>query len=202
MIAKLTGILIEKKYNSITVDVGGVGYDVAIPFSTFCDMPMIGERVALFIHTNVKEDAIQLFGFLNEAERTLFRIVITVSGIGPKVAMNILSGLSAHELVKAIANESADTLTSIPGIGKKMAQRLVLELKDKLRKIDIGVAIDTVVQGGTGNSAIADDALSALVNLGYKEAVAKKAIDRVSKEIGAELTIDVLLRETLKLLAG
>ncbi|MEI7589817.1 MAG: Holliday junction branch migration protein RuvA [Deltaproteobacteria bacterium] len=201
MITRLSGTIIEKEINALTVDVRGVGYGVVIPLSTFYVLPDLGAPVSLFIHTNVREDAIQLFGFLQEAEREAFRALITINGVGPKLAISILSGISVANLVSALATGKADVLEAVPGIGKKTAQRLILELKDKLKKIDIS-GVPGAVRVADAKVTVQDDALSALVNLGYKEVVTKKAIEMVIKDKGELLTIDILLREALKILAG
>lgn len=198
MITKLSGTISEKKTSSITVDVGGVGYGVAIPLSTFCSLPELGEAVSLFIHTNVREDAIQLFGFMREVEREAFRVLIAISGVGPKVAIAVLSGISVENLASAVQKEDSALLEAIPGIGKKTAQRIVLELKGKFK----GLALTTETGLALAGFVAKDDALSALMNLGYKEAVAKKAIEAVINDKTETPPLDIILRDALKVLAG
>ena len=185
------------------IDTQGVGYRVTVPLSTFYELPESGESVILHIHTQVKEDAISLFGFLTPEERDVFEVIISVSGIGPKLAVNILSGISAHDLMTAIIQGDLKRLVAIPGVGKKMAERLVLELKDKILKMK---PIQAMPAAGTINQqieALKEDAMSALVNLGYKNTAAKEAIDKVLQEKATEkATLDVVLKGALKMLAG
>jgi Holliday junction DNA helicase RuvA len=176
MIAHLRGTLLAKHPNQAIVETAGVGYDVTISVPTFSDLPGVGGEVALHIHTHVREDVIALYGFLRSAEKTLFEKLITVSGIGPKLAITILSGMAADAMVDAIRGNDIARLTRIPGIGKKTAERMVLELRDKL----------PVVQAGEGPAAptlnpVEADVLSALVNLGYQRAAAEKALAAASK---------------------
>jgi len=200
MIARLKGEVIDKKFNALLIDVSGVGYEVNIPLSTFCTLPDVGAQVVLFIHTHVREDALQLFGFSQAVERDLFRLLLAVNGVGPKVAMGILSGITIPELLDAVATDNAEPLGAIPGVGKKTAQRLLLELKDKIISITAGRSRDsaTIIP----NEILQNDALSALVNLGYKEAPVKRAIAIVLKDRKTAPTLDILLKEALHLLAG
>ncbi len=196
MIAHLRGILSHKSAQSIIVDVQGIGYGLSIPLSTFYHLPEEGAVVSLAVHTHVREDAITLFGFQSAEEKAIFLRIITVSGIGPRLALNILSGITPEDLITAIMVEDMSRLTTIPGVGRKVAERLIFELKDKLATsgIDsIGIRSD--------RDALLDDALSALVNLGYKETPAKKAIDRVTRECDDPPTLEVLLTESLKYLS-
>ena len=180
MIAHLRGKLIYKQPGQAIVEAGGVGYDVAISVPTFTALPSVGAEAALHIHTQVSEDQIALFGFLEREEKRLFERLITVSGVGPKLAIKMLSGLSSERTVQAIRGQDHAQLTRIPGVGKKLAERLVVELKDKLD--DFAVApVQTAVQG-----AAVDDVLSALMNLGYQRPAAEKAIEQaVAKGQGA-----------------
>ena len=171
MIAHLRGKLLTKHPNQAIVETGGVGYDVTITISTFSDLPSLGEEVALHVHTHVREDMIALYGFLRYAEKTLFEKLITVSGIGPKLAITILSGMAADDMVNAIRGNDLARLTRIPGIGRKTAERMVLELRDKLPAP--GVAAETAIPTKT---VVEDDVLSALMNLGYQRANAEKAL--------------------------
>lgn len=195
MIAHLTGLLRQKTLETCVVDVGGVGYEVFVPLTTLSQLPQEGERVSLFVHTAVREDAISLYGFASARERTAFRLLISVSGVGPKLALSILS-IAADDLVRAISSGDLSRLSSIPGIGKKTAERLVLELKDKIAKT-FTVSPASAEAAAEGE----DDLISALINLGYKEPAAKAAARRVSKEhAGAPFATKI--REALRLLRG
>jgi len=188
MIAHLRGKLIGRHPNQAIVETGGVGYDVVISVPTFSDLPPLGGEVALFIHTHVREDQLALYGFLRAEEKQLFEKLITVSGIGPKLAITILSGMAASELGNAIRGNDVARLTKIPGIGRKTAERLVLELRDKLPALGQEVAVVA-----PAFSAVQEDVLSALVNLGYQRAAAEKAIASVAKDG----SFDVMFRGAL-----
>ena len=177
MIAYLRGRLISRHPNQAVVETGGVGYDVTISVPTFSELPPLGGDVALHIHTHVREDQLALYGFLKAEEKQLFEKLITVSGIGPKLAITILSGMAAQELGNAIRGNDVARLTKIPGIGRKTAERLVLELRDKLPAVgqDVPAAIATL-------NSVQEDVLSALVNLGYQRTVAEKALASVAKD--------------------
>ncbi|MCW8892517.1 MAG: Holliday junction branch migration protein RuvA [Deltaproteobacteria bacterium] len=191
MIAMLTGELAYRSPEQIIVDVSGVGYRLQVPLSTFYALPEKGQ-VKLQIHTHVKEDAIQLFGFSSSAEKELFILLISVSGVGPKLAITILSHIPVEDLALALSQGDVPRLTSIPGIGKKSAERLVLELQDKATKYAISTSLDlTGSSAGTG-ADVHQDALSALVNLGYKEILAKRALQSL------KLTPGTALEDTLK----
>lgn len=176
MIAHLRGKLLAKHPNQAIVETGGVGYDVAITVPTFSDLPSPGSEVALFIHTHVREDLIALYGFLRQSEKRLFEKLITVSGIGPKLAITVLSGMAADEMIGAIRGSDIARLTRIPGIGRKTAERMVLELRDKLPALGTEAAITAPAMG-----VIEEDVLSALMNLGYQRPVAEKALAVVAK---------------------
>jgi holliday junction DNA helicase RuvA len=191
MIAHLRGTLLAKHPNQAIVETAGVGYDVTISVPTFSDLPSVGSSVALHIHTHVREDVIALYGFLRASEKLLFEKLITVSGIGPKLAITILSGMAADEMVGAIRGNDVARLTRIPGIGKKTAERMVLELRDKLP--EVGPATAPAVPA---LSATEEDVLSALVNLGYQRAPAEKALAAVAKE-GDSKSFDQLFRSVL-----
>jgi Holliday junction DNA helicase RuvA len=180
MIAHLRGKLIAKHPNQAVVEAGGVGYDVTISVSTFSDLPAEGSETALFIHTHVREDALALFGFLRNGEKQLFEKLISVSGIGPKLAITVLSGMSADALVAALRAGDSAALTRIPGIGKKTAERMVLELRDKVEKLATGPA--TTLPAAT---PVEEDVISALVNLGYQRAAAEKALAAARAKSGA-----------------
>ena len=194
MIAHLSGTLREKQVQRLVVDIGGVGYDVQVPLSTFYTVGEPGSAVSLRVHTHVREDAIQLFGFSTTLELTLFQRLIAVNGIGPKVALSVLSGIEPNDLVRAIRQSDVARLTSIPGVGKKTAERIVIELRDRLPKIE---AVDAQ---GAPEADLRGDVLSALANLGYHRAAAEKALEKVARP-GDAKTFDVLLREVLKALS-
>ena len=187
MIAHLRGKLLTKHPNQAIVETGGVGYDVVISVPTYSDLPGAGSEVALHIHTHVREDQIALYGFLHPSEKQLFEKLLTVSGIGPKLAITILSGMAADAMVAAIRGNDVARLTKIPGIGKKTAERMVLELRDKL-PVTTSVAIIPTL------SAVEDDVLSALTNLRYQRAAAEKALEKVPKN---SQSFDVIFREAL-----
>jgi Holliday junction DNA helicase RuvA len=202
MIALISGKIVYKGISHVIVDVQGVGYRIFIPLTTFYELPEPGQIITLHVHTNVKQDAINLFGFYTVQERDLFQLMISVSGIGPKMSMNILSGISAQELLRAISSGNVGKLVNIPGVGKKMAERLILELKEKVIKkmmMEKMPAADGQHQAG---EIIIEDVLSALVNLGYKSNVARDALDKALRASEEELGMDQLLKKTLKNLAG
>jgi Holliday junction DNA helicase RuvA len=195
MIAHLRGRLFSKHPGQAIVEAGGVGYDVTISVPTFTALPREGAEVALFIHTHVREDALSLFGFMDRNEKRLFERLITVSGVGPKLAVTILSGLDPERTVAAIRGQDHATLTLIPGVGKKLAERLVVELKEKLE--DLAVATPAPQPAGPA----AEDVLSALVNLGYQRPAAQKAIEKaIEKDKAAGENFDDLFRAALKLI--
>ena len=195
MIAHLRGKVLAKHPNQAVVETGGVGYDVTISVPTFSDLPPVGSEVALFIHTHVREDALALYGFLRSSEKLLFEKLITVSGIGPKLAITILSGMAADEMVGAIRGNDVARLTRIPGIGKKTAERMVLELRDKLPQ-----AGPISVPAAAPISAVEEDVLSALANLGYQRVAAEKALAIATKN-GKGGSFDALFREALSSLS-
>ena len=202
MIAMLSGKIAYKGISHIVVDVSGVGYRVFIPLTTFYVLPEAGEAVTLHIHTSVKEDAINLFGFYTQQERELFQLMISVSGIGPKIAMGILSGISSQELLEAISGGHVSKLITVPGVGRKMAERLILELKEKVLKKMAADSVPVSDSQKNVTDAMREDVLSALVNLGYKQTAAKDAIDKVARELTGEPAMDQLLKKALKILAG
>lgn len=202
MIAMLSGKIAYKGISHIVVDVSGVGYRVFIPLTTFYVLPEAGETVSLHIHTSVKEDAIHLFGFYTQQERELFQLMISVSGIGPKIAMGILSGISAQELLEAISGGHVSKLITVPGVGRKMAERLILELKEKVIKKMAAESIPMSDSRKNLSDAMREDVLSALVNLGYKQTAAKDAIDKVASDLQGEPAMDQLLKKSLKILAS
>lgn len=202
MIALISGKIAYKGISHVIVDTQGVGYRIFIPLTTFYELPAVGQNVTLYVHTHVKQDAINLFGFYTLQEKELFQLMISVSGIGPKIAMNILSGISAQELLRAISRADVGKLVSIPGVGKKMAERLILELKEKVIKKMLMEKMPTADDQHKANEIIIEDVLSALVNLGYKSNAAKDALDKVLQSSEKELVMDQLLKKTLKILAG
>jgi Holliday junction DNA helicase RuvA len=191
MIAHLRGKLLAKHPSQAIVETAGVGYDVTISVPTFSDLPAIGAEVALHIHTHVREDLIALYGFLRPSEKLLFEKLITVSGIGPKLAITILSGMATDEMVSAIRGNDVARLTRIPGIGRKTAERMILELRDKLP--ETGPTSGPVVPA---MNATEEDVLSALVNLGYQRAAAEKALGVATKN-GSAKSFDQMFRLTL-----
>lgn len=191
MIAHLRGKLLAKHPNQAILETAGVGYDVTISVPTFSDLPAVGSDVALHIHTHVREDAIALYGFLRPSEKLLFEKLITVSGIGPKLAITILSGMAADEMVGAIRGNDVAKLTRIPGIGRKTAERMVLELRDKLP--EPGTA---TTPSAPAMNPVQEDVLSALLNLGYQRPAAEKALEAVAKQ-GDIKSFDQMFRAVL-----
>ena len=204
MIAHLSGTLLAKHATSVIIDVGGVGYEVTIPVTTFYDLEEAGAQVQLRIYTHVREEALQLYGFKTARERELFTQLISVSGIGPKSAIAMLSGMSADEIITAIRTNNLARLTSIPGLGKKTAERLVIELRDKMTKLSSPELEGQLAARASGAAPSGDDvredALSALVNLGYQRAAAEKAVAHAMQE-GGDLSVELLLRRSLRTLS-
>ena len=194
MIAHLCGVLLEKHPNQAIVETGGVGYDVSIPVSTYTHLPDVGKEVRLRIHTHVREDALALYGFLSQDEKNLFEKLIEVSGIGPSLAIKVLSGLAAADLITAIRKGEVERLVRIPGVGKKTAERMVLELRDKL-PAPAGQAAAPAVPS---LSEIEQDVLSALLNLGCARPAAEQAV-RKAKAGGAAADFEPLFRKALEL---
>jgi len=204
LIAHIIGKLIQKQPNGVIVEAGGgVGYELTVPLSTFYDLGELGTEVALRVYTYVREDALQLFGFRTEREKKLFLLLISVSGIGPKLAITVLSGLSADELVQAIRTENLAKLVAIPGVGKKTAERLLVELKDKAAALSTP-EMDAQLREGpiiSVGAAMLDDVISALVNLGYQRAAAERAVANVTREnpdAKFEATLKLALRQLAK----
>jgi len=197
MIARLDGVLLEKRGDAAVVDVQGVGYLVHLSLQSMGRLPAEGDRAQLRCYTHVREDALQLFGFLTAEEEELFHLLIGVSGVGPKLALNVLSGMPAGELATAILHGELARLTKIQGVGKKTAERLVLELKDKIKTSGLAAA-PTARAGGESTAAL----LSALVNLGYRPAAAERTADQVRRALGAAAPLEDQLREALRLIAG
>ena len=203
MIAFLRGVLLEKHPNQIIVDVSGVGYDVIIPVSTFSSLPETGREVGLRIHTHVREDALALFGFLTANEKLLFEKLTGVSGIGPKLAITVLSGLPVTDLVGAIRGGAIDILVRVPGIGKKTAERIVLELKDKLDLLSaVATPMSSAGAGARPRSSFSqaeEDVISALINFGSNRAASEAAVLKAKQEGAADDDFESLFRRALKL---
>jgi Holliday junction DNA helicase RuvA len=196
VIAHLRGRILEKQPNRIVVDVNGVGYDVAVPLSTFYGLGDAGGDIALRIHTHVREDALLLFGFATRLEQDLFERLISVSGIGPKLALAVLSGIEPADLMTAIQRGDLARLTAIPGVGKKTSERIIVELKDRLPKVEFAAPVDGAKPAIT---ALRDDVLSALMNLGYHRPLAEKAVD--ASVAAGHGTFEAALRQALRELA-
>ena len=196
MIAWLEGVLLAKQPPAILLNVNGVGYELETPLSTFYELPAVNQPLALYVHMVVREDAQLLFGFSSQQQRDLFRSLIRVNGVGPKVALAVLSTMSAHELLQCMASEDYTQLTKVPGIGKKTAQRLVVEMKDRLEKefADIALEAGSVARPSDDRQ----DAISALESLGYKNNDAK----RVVMALGSDLSSEELIRQALRSLSG
>lgn len=197
MIALLTGKIAYKSPEFIIMDVNGVGYRVQIPFSTYYELPAEGKEISLQIYTHVKEDAIHLYGFRSLVEKNCFQLLLSVSGIGPKLGKDILSNIQAGDLVRAVSQGNLARLSAIPGIGKKTAERMVLELRSKIVKLEQFEAATEGTRSST-TSAITDDVASALVNLGYKEGLVRKVLSEMDLPAGAAM--EEILKMSLKLL--
>lgn len=198
MIAALAGTLITKTPQSVIIDVHGVGYEVFTSLQTYYRLPDLKQAVRLHTYTHVREDALVLYGFLSTEEKAAFLLLISVSGVGPRLGLALLSGLSVAELANAIRSGDARRLSSVPGIGQKTAARLILELQSKITSI----APEATVEGAAAPSSIADDALSALVNLGYQPPIAKDILKQIERSRpGEELTVEDFLREALRRLS-
>lgn len=195
MIASIEGNLTFKSPNYLIIDVGGIGYQIFVPLSSFYFLPNIGDSIRLNIYTHLKEDAIQLYGFFSKEEKEIFISLIGVTGIGPKLAINILSGISPSDLVRAISESNLITLNAIPGIGRKTAERLILELKEKISSLR---GPDVSAEGIDNNY---EDALSALVNLGYKRSLAEMALKQFRIDSGLNSkSVEEMIKEALKIL--
>jgi Holliday junction DNA helicase RuvA len=197
MIAQLRGTLADKRPNQVLVDVGGVGYLVHIPVSTFYALGDLHSNVTLLIHTQVREDAISLYGFLSSREKHLFELLISASGVGPVLALKILSGMSVDDLVPAVRAGDLVRLTRIPGVGRKTAERMVVELRDKLAAMETS----TTARQSATTSGTAADVVSALLNLGYEQHTAEQAVERAGKD-GTQESFETLLRATLQQLSA
>ena len=200
MIARLKGQLIEKCPISLVVDVQGVGYEVFIPLTVYYELPECGTAISLYIHTRMREESLKLYGFIKEADKQMFELLTRISKVGPKIALAFLSGMTAQELTQAVFNDDIATLSAIPGVGRKTAERLALELKDKLSELNLqpeAVAPnpDSIPSGG-----IKDDAVSALASLGYKKAQAEQALKKIWRD-EAKPSLEELIRDSLNCLS-
>jgi holliday junction DNA helicase RuvA len=195
MIALLKGQLVYKSPEYTIIDVNGVGYQVFTPLSTYYALPGLGQQVSLKIHTRVREDELKLFGFLTEEEQAIFKKLITINKVGPKLALGILSGMSPADLFSAVMNNDSAKLSTIPGVGKKTAERLTLEMKDKLADLGMEHRSESAPTKG-----FYDDALSALVNLGYKKPDAEKALKMIHSKKGDDASLEDLIKESLNIL--
>ena len=195
MLAYLRGELLDKKPSSIIVDVNGVGYALTIPVSTYSDLPEIGEEVEIQVHTHVREDTLALYGFHTDEEKEMFERLITVSGVGPRLAVTVLSGLPVDDLIDAIRSGDAKRLTRVPGVGRKTGERIILDLQDKVSR---ELAAEAVASVTTPGAAIERDVISAMVNLGCTQDAAEKAVD-AARNRGAELEFDSLFRLSMEL---
>jgi len=206
LIAHLSGTLLAKQPTSAIVDVGGVGYEVVIPLSTFYELGENGSQVQLRIYTHVREDALQLFGFKTARERELFLQLISVNGVGPSLAIKLLSGMNADEIIASIRTNNLVRLVAIPGVGRKTAERLVVDLRDKIAALSSPALEEEFVAKAVAAGELAstesmrDDAMSALANLGYQRAAAEKAVKNAIDE-GGDLSVEVILRRSLRSLA-
>jgi len=196
MIGYLKGTLIDKKPNSVLMDVNGVGYLVNIPVSTFYDLPEEGSPLALFIYTHVREDVLALYGFRTTREKVLFEKLIGVSGIGPKMAIAFLSGMTADELIPAIQRQDILKLTTIPGVGRKTAERVALELREQIP------ALLSEAAQAAETKPMQEDLISALVNLGYHRSQAERAVKKVLEDAKPDSTFETLLKNSLQMISG
>jgi Holliday junction DNA helicase RuvA len=197
LIAYLEGKLIEKNPTHLILDVAGVGYSVNIPVSSYANIGEIGEIIKILTYQHVREDELKLYGFSTKPEKDLFELLISVNGVGPKVALGILSSISVEDFQRSVLEEDLDVLTHISGVGKKIAQRLIVELKEKLTKIDLRLEKGVEVKERIGVS-IEDEAVSALVSLGYNKFDARKAIEKANSESEESLPIEELIKKALK----
>ncbi len=197
MIGRLEGVLAEKAPEALVLDVGGVGYEVRVPLSTFVELPDPGKTVRLEVHTHVREDTLQLYGFLSPEERLGFRLLIGIAGVGPRVALAILSGLPIASLLLAIRRKDVASLTCVPGVGPKTAERILIELRDKVAQFEL------IEERSEGGSDAEEATVSALVNLGYPRSHADKAVRQALERVPeGELQLEELIREALRVAAG
>ncbi len=196
MISRLTGTLVEKQPPLLLIDVNGVGYEIAASMNTFYHLPDTGSSVTLHTHLTIREDAHTLYGFHNTQERSLFRALIKVNGVGPKLALSILSGIEPSAFVQCIHNNDASTLVRIPGVGKKTAERLIIETRDNIKKWQIPLTTDSVI---SSSNQTVDDAISALLTLGYKQKEAEKAVNAA---LETDISSESLIKKALQGMVG
>lgn len=197
MIGRLTGVLSAKQPPSLLLDVNGVGYEIDAPMSTFYKLPEVGEKTVLLVHTHVREDALQLYGFATEAERVLFRSLIKVSGVGARLALTILSGIEVNAFIRCVQLEDTSALTRLPGVGKKTAQRLVMEMKDKLEQASVETGRAGVAPPGIEATPV-EEAVTALIALGYKPPEASRMVRAAQSATGANGSAEEIIRLALK----
>ena len=198
MIGRLKGILLEKKAPSMLIDVNGVGYEVDAPMTTFYDLPKVGEEIVIYTHLVVREDAHLLYGFIRESDRALFRTLIKVSGVGAKLALALLSGISSHDFIKTIRSNDIATLTRIPGVGKKTAERLVIEMRDRLKELLPESEVEAAAAVAASDALPPDeikDAVSALISLGFKPPEASRMVSRIDTK---GLPSEEIIRQALQ----
>ncbi len=200
MIAHILGRLHLKSPEYLIIDVNGLGYQIRVPLTTFYNLPDVGNTVTLHIHTHVREDVLQLYGFQSREEKALFVQLMSVAGIGPRLAVNILSGITPAELAETVYRKDLPRLVSIPGVGRKTAERIMVEMRDKLPALALGQEAAAAI-GLPDSDPVVEDALSALVNLGYKKGVAQRAIRKAQETMQGEISLENLLKESLRSLA-
>jgi Holliday junction DNA helicase RuvA len=208
MIAYLAGVLREKSPSRVVIDVAGVGYEVFVPLSTFTELPDDGKTVALRVHTHVRDDAILLYGFHSVQERLIFELLIRTSGIGPKLALSVLSGMEPERLLGSVAAGDVEALRKIPGVGQKTAERIVVELRERAERLALETGGQSAerrrrTKGGAADSGNEreEQALSALLNLGYTRPEAQRVVEEAAREVGADLALESLLRSALRRLS-
>lgn len=220
MIGRLSGMLVEKTSDCVIIDVSGVGYEVFVPASTLCLLPTAGESTTLYVHTHVREDALKLFGFFSRADRTVFEMLVSVNGVGPKLALALMGPFAGTELCRVIVDENLAALTSVPGVGGRTAERLALELRNKAQKVMATLAEQSSISADNRSvarsaltlldeqrwvaSSVIEDVRSALQNLGYKDKQFAQIIQTMEKQqsAGEELVLEVALKDALKQLSG
>lgn len=197
MIAYVRGVLDHKEPGRVVLDVGGIGYEIFIPLSTYQSLPPVGAQTKLFTHHHVREDTLQLYGFLSSEEKEVFEMVLSISGVGAKVALSILSAVSVDEFRRSVAQGDMKSLTKIPGIGKKSAERMVLELRDKIGKVHLDERMVRILEAESGN-----DAVSALLGMGASQSAAEYAVYRAERLLGKDAKLEDLIFQSLKLMGN
>jgi len=202
MIGRLEGVLVEQHPTRVVIDVGGVGYDVHIPLSTFTELPDPGKRVALHVHTHAKDGSLQLFGFASRAERAAFELLLRASRVGPRLAQTVVSGITPRALLDAIRSGDVAALRSVPGIGTKLAERILVELRDRAAELAAAIGDDSSpVRGPATPDPAREETLSALLNLGYPRAEAERVLTQAAEEAGEGATLETLVRTSLRRLS-